>query len=349
VRPQPLGFSQLGPDGLLLHKPSHSAIYQRDDFRARVSINASGFRGRDFAIPKPPGTWRMLALGDSFTEGMQVNDEETFAARLEAAFADEPRRVEVLNLGVSGHGTSDQLALLRIFGPRLEPDLVLLFFCLGNDVRNNVQSDLCRLENGRLACRLPERPSRRRLAVARLRSELGARLHLYQLLRAATASPVFQRIGLRAVPLETPPETPFGSDLYLATAPPYLAAGYALTRELLRELAATSRSLGAETWVVLIPSRDQIWEREWSAQRAARAEPLVRDEPQRATGALARELGLPVVDLYDAFRARNGSGETLYWRIDAHFDAAGHALAAEEVAAALRAHGIPPGPLDPAR
>jgi lysophospholipase L1-like esterase len=342
ARPQPLGFSQLSEDGLLLHRPGHSGVYRRDDFSARVSINSSGFRDAEFALPKPPGSFRILILGDSFAEAMQVHDEETLAARLRESFAGSYRPVEVLNLGVSGYGTSEELALLRLWGPKLEPDLVLLLFCLGNDVQNNAQSSLCRLENGQLACRLPTRPSRLQLATWGLRSWLGAHFHLFQLLRAATASPVLERLGLRKLAPEATPEMPFGSDAYLPSAPPYLADAYALTREILRELAATADGLGAETWLALLPARDQIWDREWDAKVAARGEPLVRDEPQRALGAIARELGLPVIDLYGAFRSRGSSEETLYWRIDAHFDAAGHALAAREIAAALRAHGIPP-------
>jgi lysophospholipase L1-like esterase len=343
--PQPLGFSYLNEDGFILHVPNREGEYRRDDFRARVRINSTGFRGDEFAIPKPAGTFRIVALGDSFAEGMQVHDEETFAALLEASLTTPERPVEVANLGVSGYGTSQELALLRVFGPRLEPDLVIVFFCLANDVRNNLQSDLCRWQDGRLECRLPERPSPRRLALAHLRGQIATRSHLFQLLRAATASPVFQQIGVRApVPPESTPEMPFGIDLYRATPPAYLADGLALTRETLRELAARAADLGAETWLVLLPIREQIWDRKWNELAATAPEPPLRDGPQRPLRAIAAEIGMPVVDLYQAFRDHNGAGETLYWPIDGHFDAAGHALTAREVADALRAQGLPGAP-----
>jgi lysophospholipase L1-like esterase len=343
-RPEPLGFHWLSAEGLPVHVPNLVSEYRREEFRAAVRINSLGFRDGEFAIPKPPGTFRILALGDSFTEGLQVHDGETFTARMTTALSTPQRPVEVLNLGVSGYGTADALALLRVYGPRLEPDLVLLFVCLANDVANNVASPLCHREGDRLVCGLPEPPDPRRLAISHLRSRLAASSQLYQLLRLATAHPFFARIGLRAELEQTPPERPFGRDQYREPPPAYVRDGFDLTRDMLGELRDAAKELGAETWVVLVPVREQIWDREWNAILAsdARPETLVRDALQRALGDRARELGLVVVDLYDAFRTHNGAGETLYWRIDAHYDAAGHALTADEVVAALRARGLPP-------
>ena len=48
-----------------------------------------------------------------------------------------PRGVEVLNLGVGGYGTAQQLLTLEEDGLRYRPDLVVLGFFLGNDVQNN--------------------------------------------------------------------------------------------------------------------------------------------------------------------------------------------------------------------
>ena len=39
-----------------------------------VSHNAEGFRDRAYAIPKPPGTYRILVLGDSFTWGVGLDE-----------------------------------------------------------------------------------------------------------------------------------------------------------------------------------------------------------------------------------------------------------------------------------
>jgi hypothetical protein len=81
-------------------------------------------------------------VGDSITEARQVPMEETFTARLERGLAACPdyagRRVEVLNFGVPGYGTAQELLLLeRVWA--FEPDLVLLVFFARNDLFNNVR------------------------------------------------------------------------------------------------------------------------------------------------------------------------------------------------------------------
>ena len=344
---EPFGFYWMSAEGLPIHVPNLASVYEREEFRAPVHINSLGFRDREWTIPKPPGTYRIVALGDSFTEGMQVGDDETFSARMREALDTPERRVDVANLGVSGYGTAEASAVLRVYGPRLQPDLVLLCFCLANDLPNNLATTFCHTEGGRLVCGLPDPPSPRSLAVSHLRSELAARSQLYQLVRAATSDPFFERIGLHAPsPVQTTPEMPFGRDQYREPRPAYVEQSLAMTREMfvqLRDLAAT---LGADTWVVLVPVREQIWDREWNAIVASDAHPetLVRNGLQRAVAEQARAAGLPVIDLYDAFRARNGAAETLDWHVDAHYDAAGHALTASEVTDALRARGIPPAP-----
>lgn len=98
-----------------------------------VSTNSRGLRGRrEYAAPRPPGGRRIVALGDSFTWGQSVEEEETFPARLEA------RGVEVPNLGVIGYGPGQMLLRLRRDGLPLEPDVVML--CLiSDDVRRDVE------------------------------------------------------------------------------------------------------------------------------------------------------------------------------------------------------------------
>ena len=79
-------------------------------------------------------------LGDSYAEALQVR-LETFwwllARRLEACGFQPGKRIEAVNFGVSGYGTAQQLLTLRHRAADYSPDLVLLAFFPGNDVRNN--------------------------------------------------------------------------------------------------------------------------------------------------------------------------------------------------------------------
>lgn len=109
--------------------------------RAYVRINRGGFRDRDHQLAKPPGTLRIAVLGDSFAEAVQVPRDETFWSILEQRLTAAPQfagqQIEVLNFAISGHGTAQQLQMLRHYVLPYQPDIVLLAFFAGNDVRNN--------------------------------------------------------------------------------------------------------------------------------------------------------------------------------------------------------------------
>jgi lysophospholipase L1-like esterase len=114
---------------------------QSAEGRARISINSAGCRDVEHAVPKPAGVLRIAVLGDSFAEALQVELEETFWSVMGKALNEcrEPGgpRVEVLNFGVSGYGTTQELQTLRHHVWRYQPDVILLAFLPGNDVRNN--------------------------------------------------------------------------------------------------------------------------------------------------------------------------------------------------------------------
>jgi lysophospholipase L1-like esterase len=103
--------------------------YQSTDIR----INSQGMRAdHDYTIDKDPARLRVLFVGDSFTWGEDVANEDTFAARLERVMPE----AESLNLAVHGFGTDQQLIRLRREGLPYRPDVVILGFYEGNLNRN---------------------------------------------------------------------------------------------------------------------------------------------------------------------------------------------------------------------
>ena len=141
-------------------RPGASGYYSREG-SSHVSINRAGLRGPYRPRVKPPGTFRVAMLGDSYTEAIQVPYDETFSAvaerRLAACPALSGRRVEVLDFGVDGYGTTQELVTLRKQALAYSPDAVVLAIFLGNDIRNNsvvLEGDRCRpfysLRDGKL-------------------------------------------------------------------------------------------------------------------------------------------------------------------------------------------------------
>ncbi len=96
-----------------------------------VRINSLGFRDtREYTLDKPPGTFRILVLGDSVTFGHGTLSETTYPYLLEQRLRGWRPDVtwEVWNLGVPGYNTATELHQLREWGPRAAPDLVVVGF-----------------------------------------------------------------------------------------------------------------------------------------------------------------------------------------------------------------------------
>ena len=123
-----------------MHRP-HAEGWYREEGEAYVTINSEGFRDREHKIVKPAGVVRMLVLGDSYAEALQIPMEQTFWAVLErelnACHAFGQATIEVINLGVSGFGTAQELLGLRTWGWAYQPDIVLMAFLTGNDISDN--------------------------------------------------------------------------------------------------------------------------------------------------------------------------------------------------------------------
>ncbi len=97
-----------------------------------MPLNSGGFKDVEHPRNKPAGTYRIVALGDSFAFG-SVPYEDNYLTLLGRRLSTEARPVEVVNMGVSGAGPQDYLALLLDEGLAYRPDLVLVSFFVGND------------------------------------------------------------------------------------------------------------------------------------------------------------------------------------------------------------------------
>ncbi|QEG38973.1 SGNH/GDSL hydrolase family protein [Roseimaritima ulvae] len=112
---------------------------------SQVTINAFGFRDDPWTIEKPAGVTRIAVLGDSFIAGLEVEKPQRFtevlsqqlnaASRSDAAVGQTV--YEVMNFGQPGFGTAQELMVLRHKVWQFQPDMVLLAMFTGNDIRNN--------------------------------------------------------------------------------------------------------------------------------------------------------------------------------------------------------------------
>jgi hypothetical protein len=121
-------------------RPGMEGLYTKEG-RAFVRINSDGLRDREHSKRKPPGTFRIAVVGDSYAEAFQVEQEKAFWSVLESELRDCPalggQSIEVINFGVSGYGTAQELLTLREKVWDYSPDAVLLAVTTNNDVLDN--------------------------------------------------------------------------------------------------------------------------------------------------------------------------------------------------------------------
>lgn len=251
------------------HKPSAEGWWKKEGF-AHIRINRAGFRDREHSRDKPLGTFRIAILGDSYSEALQVSIEQTFWTLLESklqqcrSFAG--RRVEVLNFGVSGYSTAQELLLLRQRVWDYSPDLVLLAFLTFNDVQENsyaLSEELKRpyyvLENGRL------------VLDARFREQLAYRIR----------------------------SLPFSSEMFeVSRLLQVLREAEYRIRKILREWGSGSQTLLGSSrevkpeWMLYVEPRDSLWEEAWRVTEALLAE-LHEEVRRRHAGFLLVTLSNP--------------------------------------------------------
>lgn len=317
--------------------------------------NSQGFRDRERIPERVRRSSRVLAVGDSFTWGAGVSYDEAFVTLLERRLQAHMAAAEVINLGVPAWGPHEELHLLKAYGIRFQPDLVMLNFFIGNDIQNKRGDDL-HLPGLMLVAGqsyyvhsngnwLHDRigPDRWylyhdlnylfRVGGARVRQTFtwtGEQTSSLALL-GETAPLVSREQYVRGIHER--------SDIYLADNTRFFAQHWARTQEALLAFRDFLGERGIPLLIVVIPDHiqlDRALQREYLAGIGQAAEQYDFYKPQRLLLAWCREQGIPTVDLLPAFEAA-GSPETLYFRNDFHLTVSGHRLAARIIDPVLQA------------
>ena len=95
----------------------------------RNGVNDQGFRNPPVTVPKPPDTYRILALGGSTTYGFGVEAGKDYPAQLQQQLREQYGfgQVELINAGVSRYRTLNSLVNLATRGLALEPDMIIIY------------------------------------------------------------------------------------------------------------------------------------------------------------------------------------------------------------------------------
>jgi len=301
---------------------------------AVVKTNSFGLRSPEVSVPKPEGTFRILLLGDSFTFGMRVADDDLiFARRLEAQLRKQypSKRIEVVNGGVLSYCPLLEYLEYRHYLHSLEPDLVVVNFDM-SDVQDNLaySRDLVRDADGTPL--FVTEPSLRSTTISAMPRLL-----------------LFEWIGRRIRGASGRIQSTLEGNPFVRDKDRYLWAldnGPSMDREAADAMApiVDLRKLLDRDRIALLLA---VYPQPWQVSAKATAQPPIReqygigygtvhlnDRPFKKLGAFADENHIPFVNATSAFRG-DPQPETLYFDNDFHFTPRGHEVYASVLSGAV--------------
>jgi lysophospholipase L1-like esterase len=313
--------------GYLL-KPGFAGLIERSEFRAPFTVNAAGLRGPE-PRAREENSFRILVLGDSQAFGFGVRDDETFSVQLEEILADrlEGLDLQVLNAGVPGYGTADQLAFLKSRGAAFKPDLVIVQFLSVNDIVETLApaAEWAAVDDGWLGDRHNKDDAQEggdsdepMILRERIRWVKG-QSHLLHLLSNSIGY-----VGVR-LGLINKIDALWGED--------FTAEEGGKTSELLVEIAQECRRLGAACVFLYTTAKNYVLSADYELPRSGQ---VVRDAGEGGR--------VPWIDATSHLRSRPDTTE-LYFILDGHWSPLGHRAIAELLADQLMELGL----IDPGR
>lgn len=287
-----------------------------------VPVNSLGFHDTEFSPPSS-GTFRIVALGDSFAFGV-VPYPDNYLTLLEDELKQRGSRAEVLNMGIPRTAPRDYLSLLVNEGLALAPHLVLVSFYVGNDL----------IETHR-ALQQSRPVYERSFVISLLRYAL-------RLQTRAEAGVTFNR---RSYSDDAPTFTrPSYIEIVGNRAQVYLVGWDGLSASVdaavkaIDTIATVCRRRGIPVAVVLIPDETQLDPELQAAlpltYRIYREGTMDYQQPNRIVGERLDAAGIPYLDLFPAFAAA-APDQRLYKPFDTHWNIAGNRLAAGQIATFL--------------
>lgn len=291
-------------------------------------ISSQGFRDLEVKIPKPSGVKRLLVLGDSLAYGLFVPRQQTFSRLLERFLQEKDEPVDVVNTGVNGYTTYNEVRFFESEGARYEPDIVVLAFCF-NDIANPVlhwgdEGEYFKELTPAAFPRYDEYVSRIKPRIYAPKTSLirlFERSHLFNFLRARWN--LWQLRPLRSVqlnskrwPVYVADEDPVSLRELENPESPESVWLYGL----LKELKVSVEASGAKLYVVFFPLSYQF-------------EPGYPFFPQKTLMDFCAKEGISCLDPFEAFKAEGGKklylGRHRYHPKDVwHLSPKGHAVTA---------------------
>ena len=300
----------------LIYPTPNSSLIRTFEFKHTWNLNHDGFRDSDFGEKIAPHKPSVILLGDSFTAGMGVEPEHSYAGLLKPVLS--RAGLETFNLGRIGTGTVQQKQLLEKYIDKIKPQEVLLFFYW-----NDAQDSLGASPGKTLSSSIPLNSGIKTVThpLLPIPSDLKSLLRESVLYRwVAYKTRVFlARAGIAKLDFS------YELDFFEKNEKnPNVSRGWTLVRESLIQMQEMCKKVDSKFIVVYVPKREQFlgWDKIIRFYHADEKN-YDRWQPNKRLAALCDSLGISIVD---ASQKMNGLKDIqgLYYKFDTHFTKKGN-------------------------
>jgi hypothetical protein len=340
IQPTTMGFGALQGtdyyrrDAELAWVPNANIQGRHDrpgSFESTFSTNSRGLRDREHALERPDGVRRIVAVGDSYTWGFGVDDDEVFTERIESMLDG----VEVINLGVIAYQLWQEILYFQREGLLYDPDVLLVALCMNDIYRTGFEDPADYYP----AAQATERPDESR----GLRQRLAENSALYNAVVDRVNSNRTLVEFLVSVGIKDELQGFDQLDLNLMPSlieyPEVLDTSFEATLSELRQFQQVADEVGVRLIVAVVPALQAVDRTAFEhtiARSVYRQEDFDLDKPYRLLSEFGEAEGIEFVIPLELFREVHGGSQELYLHRDQHWNELGHELFAQAIVDYLR-------------
>ncbi len=347
--------------------PNKKGAFATRSFKTTVTLNNEGFRDYNHDKMNAQDKFRIVTLGDSFTWGHGVNNDQIFMKVLEKI---NPN-IETINMGGSGGDPPTSLKGYMTRGINYEHNVVLLGFYIGNDIvayypKNDDSPPQWGFDSeGKFALigkvKSPEEvnrirreseerysPTKKRNFKKRISYWLVRHFQLYTFIdnsrdycsNVLKGSVLYTRI-LKYFGIENKGAYGF-LDYCREKDPEDVEYGWKLLTETLKTMKDYAKQMNAKLYVVFIPhdvqTSQELYERT-ARKYGYNTLEFDLEKPNRKLAALCDKLGIGCLDLLPLMKEETSKGNRFYFKRDGHWNANGQRFAAKEIYKDMKERG----------
>ena len=315
-----------------------------------VEFNSLGFRDVERSVANPDNSRRIVVVGDSFCEAVEVNLEDTFHQRLQKMLNQKSdERWEVINLGVGDFGSVQELIALTDYGLAYAPEIVVFQIFPLNDICNNSLElhGLCKSPNDPYRPYFKEENGKLTLTSAQpVRNFLRRYLATYGVLERATLTYLLpppdpednkyrqqRMIELGYAPVDPLLVTYMDADDQIAP----VAAGWRILERVLAEMDRLLSDREVHLIPLVIPFEARVGPAWAEFAESAPDLVMIPDYPERRLRKTCERLGLDPIFMKDVFEQNL---DLFFPTRGGHLNPESHRLVAEQIYNNLRDHGL---------